>query len=125
LFATKLRALLQRRKNRDLFDLNEGLTQLKLDRSKLVACFSHYLSLQEQSISRAIAEETMLKKLSGSLTEDIAPLLPAGISFTDDDAIVAFGRVWRELIALIPGEPWKRSDEIIEKVREKIPKLML
>jgi predicted nucleotidyltransferase component of viral defense system len=31
LFGTKLRALLQRRRNRDLFDLNEGLPQLELD----------------------------------------------------------------------------------------------
>lgn len=36
LFGTKLRALLQRRKNRDLFDLNEGLKQLTLDRDKLI-----------------------------------------------------------------------------------------
>lgn len=35
LFATKLRALLQRRKNRDLFDLNQGLQQLTMDEGKL------------------------------------------------------------------------------------------
>src|SRR5690606_7799848 len=35
LFGTKLRALLQRRKNRDLFDLAHGLTQLQLDVDKL------------------------------------------------------------------------------------------
>lgn len=34
LFGTKLRALLQRRKNRDLFDLHHGLTQLDLDRAR-------------------------------------------------------------------------------------------
>lgn len=45
LFGTKLRALLQRRKGRDLFDLDEGLRQLSLDPRKLVACFEHYLAL--------------------------------------------------------------------------------
>lgn len=35
----------------------------------------------------------MLKKLNQSLTEDIAQLLSAGVSFSDDDATAAFGRV--------------------------------
>ena len=46
LFGTKLRALLQRRKNRDLFDLHHGLEQLALDTGKLIACFDHYLALE-------------------------------------------------------------------------------
>jgi predicted nucleotidyltransferase component of viral defense system len=125
LFGTKLRALLQRRKNRDLFDLNEGLTQLSMDSSKLIACFEHYLSLQEQTITRAIAEQRMLEKLQKSLTEDIAPLLPAGITFTDADAIAAFGKVWFELIAQLSGDPWKLSEKIIDEFRgNKIPNLL-
>jgi hypothetical protein len=36
LFGTKLRALLQRRKNRDLFDLHHGLEQLALVPDKLI-----------------------------------------------------------------------------------------
>lgn len=125
LFGTKLRALLQRNKNRDLFDLNEGLLQLGLDRDKLLACFHHYLDQEGHPISRANAEERMLKKLNQSLTEDIAPLLPPGVSFDDDDAIVAFGRVWGELIARIPGESWKSSKAVIEAIRKaKIPALL-
>jgi predicted nucleotidyltransferase component of viral defense system len=46
LFGTKLRALLQRRRNRDLFDLHEGLEQLHLAPEKLIACFDHYLALE-------------------------------------------------------------------------------
>lgn len=125
LFSTKLRALLQRHKNRDLFDLNEGLIQLALDHDKLVACFHHYLALEGHPISRANAEERMLKKLNQSLTEGIAPLLPAGVSFDDDAAITAFGRVWGELIARIPGESWKSSKTVIEAIRNtKIPALL-
>ncbi len=78
LFGTKLRALLQRRKNRDLFDLAQGLEQLGLDTDKLVASFDHYLALEGNSITRAVAEQRMLGKLARNLTEDIAPLLPAG-----------------------------------------------
>ncbi len=61
LFATKLRALLQRRKNRDLFDLCEGLKQLSMDPDKLIACFEHYLALEGSQISRAIAEQRINK----------------------------------------------------------------
>ncbi len=125
LFGTKLRALLQRNKNRDLFDLNEGLSQLGLDCNRVVACFQHYLGLEGRPISRANAEERMLKKLNQSLTEDIAPLLPPGVGFTDDDAIVAFGRVWAELITRLPGDPWKSSGTAIEAIRKtKIPTLL-
>jgi hypothetical protein len=35
----------------------------------------------------------MLEKLAHSLTEDIAPLLPVGIQFGDDEALHAFERV--------------------------------
>ena len=39
----------------------------------------------------------MLEKLTRSLTEDIDPLLPAGVRFSENDAIEAFGKVWKEL----------------------------
>jgi len=119
LFGTKLRALLQRRKNRDLFDLNEGLKQLSMDPGKLIACFEHYLALEGKRIARAAAEQRMLEKLARSLTEDIAPLLPAGVSFTGDDAIDAFGKVWTELVARIKGDPWKLTDKVVEDLRRK------
>lgn len=125
LFGTKLRALLQRHKNRDLFDLNEGLLQLGLDCDKLVACFHYYLDQEGHPISRANAEERMLKKLNQSLTEDIAPLLPVGVRFDDDAAIAAFGRIWGDLITRIPGESWKSSKSVIEAIREaKMPSLL-
>jgi predicted nucleotidyltransferase component of viral defense system len=125
LFGTKLRALLQRDKHRDLFDLNEGLLQLGLDYDKLISCFHHYLAQEGHPISRANAEERMLKKLNRNLTEDIAPLLPAGVRFDDHAAIVAFGRVWGELIGRIPGESWKSSKAVIEAIRKtKIPSLL-
>jgi predicted nucleotidyltransferase component of viral defense system len=125
IFGTKLRALLQRHQSRDLFDLNQGLLQLGLDPDRIIACFQHYLTLEGHPISRANAEERMLKKLNRSLTEDIGPLLPAGVRFNDDDAIAAFGRVWDGLIARIPGEPWKSSQAAIEAIRKaKYPALL-
>lgn len=67
----------------------------------------------------AVAEQRMLEKLTRSLTEDIAPLLPAGVTFTEDDAIDAFGKVWTELVARIKGDPWKLTDKVIEELRQK------
>lgn len=119
LFGTKLRALLQRRKSRDLFDLYNGLERLALDPDKLIACFDHYLALEGKPITRAAAEQRMLEKLTRSLTEDIAPLLPAGIRFNDDDALRAFERVWRDLIARIRGDGWKLAENAIEGLRQR------
>lgn len=125
LFGTKLRALLQRRKNRDLFDLHEGLKQLSMDPDKLIACFEHYLALEGTPITRANAEQRMLEKLRRSLTDDIAPLLPAGIRFDDDAAMDAFNHVWRELIVRIKGDPWKSSEQVINELRNgKMPNLL-
>lgn len=125
LFGTKLRALLQRRKNRDLFDLHEGLKQLSMDPDKLITCFEYYLSLEGKPISRAVAEQRMLEKLSRSLTEDIAPLLPADIQFNDDDALDAFGNVWKELVTRIKGDPWKLSEQVIDELRKgRMPNLL-
>jgi hypothetical protein len=48
----------------------------------------------------------MLQKLTRSLTEDVAPLLPPGVRFDDADAVKAFGRVWGELVSRLSGESW-------------------
>jgi len=119
LFGTKLRALLQRRRNRDLFDLHQGLEQLHLDPQKVIACFDHYLALEGKPITRAMAEQRMLEKLTRSLTEDVAPMLPAGVHWTNEDAIRAFERVWTEVIARISGDGWKLSGEVIAELSAK------
>ncbi|HEB87530.1 MAG TPA: hypothetical protein ENI68_11020 [Gammaproteobacteria bacterium] len=125
LFGTKLRALLQRRKNRDLFDLHEGLKQLSMDPDKLIACFVHYLALEGKPISRAVAEQRMLEKLSRSLIQDVTPLLPASSRFNDADALEAFDNIWTDLIARIKGDPWKLSKQVIDNLRkEKMPNLL-
>lgn len=119
LFGTKLRALLQRRKNRDLFDLYQGLKQLAMDTDKLVSCFEHYLALEGKTIPRAAAEQRMLEKLTRSLTEDIEPLLSASVRFHDEDAMDAFERVWIQLIVKIRGGAWKLTEKVIQELREK------
>jgi hypothetical protein len=124
-YSSFLRALLQRRKGRDLFDLYHGLEELAFDIDQLLACFHHYLKLENQKISRAMAEQRMLQKLTGSLTEDIAPLLPVGVRFDDEAAIEAFNRIWARLIVKLKGETWKSTENAISELRlKKYPKLL-
>ena len=71
--------LQQRRRSRDLFDLHRGLEQLPLAPEKVIACFAPYLTLEGKPITRAMAEQRMLENLTRSLTEDVAPMLPASL----------------------------------------------
>ncbi|NJM36316.1 MAG: nucleotidyl transferase AbiEii/AbiGii toxin family protein, partial [Rhodomicrobium sp.] len=64
LLATKLRALLQRNKGRDLIDLAHAKDVFKdLDAQKTVALLGRYLEATGLAISRAQAEERMFAKL--------------------------------------------------------------
>jgi hypothetical protein len=50
---------------------------------------------------------------------------PTGVNYTDDAAIVAFGRIWAELVKRISGESWKSSKTVIDAIRQsKIPLLL-
>jgi predicted nucleotidyltransferase component of viral defense system len=79
ILATKLRALLQRDKGRDLLDLAYATVEFEgLDCAKVVECFGKYLEGGKQSISRAEAEQRMFAKLDDpSFLADVRPLLAA------------------------------------------------
>ena len=125
LFGTKLRALLQRRKGRDLFDINEGLKQLSLDAPKVIGALNHYLAREGTPISRANAEERMLDKLTRSLTDDIRPMLAADVVYGDGEALEAFARVWFGLIVGLVGEAWHKSEAVIDEFRStSLPRLL-
>jgi predicted nucleotidyltransferase component of viral defense system len=65
MMATKLRALLQRNKGRDLFDLAHALDVFKgLNVIRVVECFGRYLQRSKIQISRAEAEQRMFAKLN-------------------------------------------------------------
>ena len=60
----------------------------------------------------------MLGKLTRSLTDDIAPLVAAGIVYGTAEAQTAFERVWFRLIVHLDGAQWHRSEPVIEELRE-------
>jgi predicted nucleotidyltransferase component of viral defense system len=65
MLATKLRALLQRNKGRDLFDLAHSLDVFEgLNAVRVVEYFGRYLQRSEMRISRGEAEQRMFAKLN-------------------------------------------------------------
>lgn len=105
LLGTKLRALYQRKKGRDLFDLWRALTSLPIDTGAVVLCFQRYLEIAGLSVSRAEFEANLQAKLAApSFISDLAPLLATG---TEYDVETAASLIESELVAKLRGEPWK------------------
>lgn len=119
LLATKLRALLQRQKGRDLFDLAHAIAVFDgLDTPRLVGMFQRYLASQQLGMSRAQAEQRMFAKLADpGLVADIRPLLaaPEAERLTDKAINGAFANVFTGLITRLPGRAWARTDEMTER----------
>jgi predicted nucleotidyltransferase component of viral defense system len=115
LLATKLRALLQRQKGRDLLDLFHVLATFEgLNAARIVECLGLYLERDGTPISRAQAEQRMFAKLAAPrLIADIRPLLsPEQAAQLTDEAIGhAFTVVLTRLISVMPGEPWAKTPE--------------
>lgn len=105
LLATKMRALYQRRKGRDLFDLWLCIEQDLVNSKNLVQCFLEYMNREGHPITRAQFEQNLHAKESDrAFLSDMAPLLRPGLSY---DAAAAVALVRSELISLLPGAPWK------------------
>jgi predicted nucleotidyltransferase component of viral defense system len=105
LLGTKLRALYQRKKGRDLYDLWLVLRSADVDPHRIVDCFRHYMDHANVTASRAEFEANLADKLTDDVfLEDLQFLLPAG---TEYDPRIAANLVREELIARLPGRPWK------------------
>lgn len=82
LLATKLRALYQRRKGRDLFDLWIGAGMEAVDPAKVVQAFHRYLEAEGHSVGRREFEENLAAKIRlPQFQGDLLPLLAPGISY--------------------------------------------
>jgi predicted nucleotidyltransferase component of viral defense system len=102
LLGTKLRALYQRRKGRDLFDLAIALKNPAVDPARIVAAFSEYMGQGGHHVARQLFERNLASKLHDPLfTADIGPLLAPGYSWDIADAAKT---VSSRLIALLPRE---------------------
>jgi predicted nucleotidyltransferase component of viral defense system len=105
LLGTKLRALYQRKKSRDLFDLWIALQQGKSSADRIVQCFLEYIQRDGVRISRAEFESNLLAKLADPVfTQDLAPLLSPGIEWHLEEAA---RKIHEILLARLPGDPWR------------------
>jgi predicted nucleotidyltransferase component of viral defense system len=106
LLGTKLRALYQRRKGRDVFDLCTALERLPdLDRDLVVQCFRTYMDAGGTPVSRAEFEQNLAaKRVDPAFLRDVTPLLALGSA--DWSGAEALDRVLDEFVARLPGEPW-------------------
>jgi predicted nucleotidyltransferase component of viral defense system len=107
LLGTKVRALYQRKKGRDLFDLWAALSTTNARPKSVVDCFLHYMENERHKVSRAEFEQNLSEKLDDpGFVRDIEPLI---IADTGYDFSKAAALVMNKLAPLIPGEPWRRK----------------
>jgi predicted nucleotidyltransferase component of viral defense system len=115
--ATKIRALLQRNKGRDVLDLAHAREIFpKLKRQKTVDMFVAYT--EAKPIPRWEAEKRMLEKLERQgFLADVLPLLTAEERAKFDEAAGkrAFSRVFNGFISKIPGKAWASTPELLKK----------
>lgn len=105
LLATKLRALYQRRKGRDLVDLFVALEKATLNPNCIITAFSQYMLDSGHNVTRSKFERNLEEKLNDvRFNADISPLLTAGFVW---DINVAAEYVRSRLIALLPDRPRK------------------
>ncbi len=105
LMGTKHRALYQRKKGRDLFDLWSADRHGGVDNGRIVGCFLHYLAADGLRVSRAEFEANLSKKLADPrFLNDVAPLLAPRVPWDIEDA----ERYTKEdILVRLPGKPWK------------------
>lgn len=105
LAATKLRALYQRKKGRDLFDMDLLLKTDRLNLPNVINFFEQYLKQENNQITRALFEKNLFEKISSTMfLRDMEPLLAAEQQW---NAIEAYENVMANCVALLKGSPWK------------------
>lgn len=105
LLGTKLQALYQRKKGRDLFDLWWASQRATIDFDRVVGCFGEYLDAEGLRVSRAEMEANLAGKLEDhGFAADLGPLLAPGIAW---DLKGALEWAFEEITPRLGGEPWK------------------
>jgi len=88
LLGTKLRALYQRRKGRDLFDLYWAMTHRNVDANKLIQCYKRYM---EYSVDKPPTQKQFLANMEEKIvmkefTDDVYLILKKGVRYDDKEA---------------------------------------
>lgn len=108
LLATKLRALYQRKKGRDLYDFWYAIRHIAdLDIQQIISIFHHCMRDEKIHVSRAEFEKNLsLKKKSPVFNSDIRPLLSAHQT-KQYQVQEAYEILFRDFLPRLSGDPWK------------------
>ena len=100
LLGTKLRALYQRRKGRDLFDLDFALTKLDIDVAKLIQCYKEYINFSDgvSPTSKMFAVNMVEKMNDDEFRNDIFTILRPEVEYDND---LAYKKISEEIISVI------------------------
>ncbi len=89
LLGTKLRALYQRSKGRDLFDLDYARLHLELDTPQIIQCFKEYTTFatgKKPPSKKEFLLNFEEKQNDSDFTGDMEALLRAGIKYNQEEA---------------------------------------
>ncbi len=102
LVGTKLRALYQRKKGRDLFDLYTALNRGNLNIDNVLECYQRYMEFVVDKIPsyKEFVQNMELKMDDDEFLNDVLPLLRPEIKY---DPRVAYQLVFDKLIEKMPG----------------------
>jgi predicted nucleotidyltransferase component of viral defense system len=99
LLGTKLRALYQRRKSRDLFDMWMAMASSGFDPRQVVHVFQKYIGHENKKITRRVFEQNLAEKMfSPAFIQDISPILARGVKW---DITKAAEQVQSKLLVLL------------------------
>ena len=116
LLGTKLRALYQRKKGRDLFDLWYASQAIVVNPEAVVSCFLRYMEHEKHKVSRAGFEMNLFEKLHDSrFLDDMEPLLTSSTSWNSKKAGIYILEV---LAPLMLGETWQKTEEKLKVLKE-------
>lgn len=106
LLGTKLRALYQRKKGRDLLDFHFAFKEFKdLDPNIILKVFDDYMRRSNSSVSRAEFEENLFEKIkTEKFLEDVNSLLIPNTEYSPE---TAYKEILKKLIEKLPGDTWK------------------
>ena len=118
LLGTKLRALYQRRKGRDLFDLYWALSNQNIDTNKLIHCYKQYMahSVNQPPNQKQFIANIEQKMGDKEFTDDIHVILRAGIKYDNEKAFELVRTELLEKIGFVAWPHWK-----LHLLNEKAP----
>ena len=111
LMATKLKALYQRKKGRDLFDFYAVVKEVGINIEEVLHCFDCYMQAHNNKVTKAQFQKNLEQKRNSKIfNTDMHALLPENMSYEYDVEWI-YQYLFNEVVHRLPGEPWKGLDK--------------